>query len=141
MQSFHSTLMNSTGKLAEAAIAKGYAFLGVTDHSKSQVIANGKRELAAEVACLLAFSAIRNNDKVGLILFSDQVELFVGQRAGFSTLHCAVCCLDARPGSIWWQKIDAGREYAGILVVLRSFISTIKMQFIAKPAALSFVAQ
>src|SRR5436189_2575480 len=28
-----------------------------------------KRELAAEVACLLAFSAIRNNDKVGLILF------------------------------------------------------------------------
>ena len=32
-----------------------------------------KRELAAEVACLLAFSAIRNNDKVGLILFSDQI--------------------------------------------------------------------
>ena len=29
-----------------------------------------KRELAAEVACLLAFSAIRNNDKVGLLLFS-----------------------------------------------------------------------
>jgi uncharacterized protein (DUF58 family) len=28
-----------------------------------------KRELAAEVACLFAFSAIRNNDKVGLILF------------------------------------------------------------------------
>ena len=28
-----------------------------------------KRELAAEVACLLAFSAIRNNDKVGLLLF------------------------------------------------------------------------
>src|SRR5437660_3373279 len=35
-----------------------------------------KRELAAEVACLLAFSAIRNNDKVGLILFSDRLELF-----------------------------------------------------------------
>src|SRR6187431_925755 len=34
-----------------------------------------KRELAAEVACLLAFSAIRNNDKVGLLLFSDRVEL------------------------------------------------------------------
>src|ERR1700755_14141 len=29
-----------------------------------------KRELAAEVACVLAFSAIRNSDKVGLILFS-----------------------------------------------------------------------
>src|SRR5438876_2086664 len=36
-----------------------------------------KRELAAEVACLLAFSAIRNNDKVGLILFTDRVELFI----------------------------------------------------------------
>ena len=32
-----------------------------------------KRELAAEVASLLAFSAIRNNDKVGLILFSGHV--------------------------------------------------------------------
>ena len=36
-----------------------------------------KRELAAEVACLLAFSAIRNNDKVGLVLFTDRVELFI----------------------------------------------------------------
>src|SRR5438067_1190375 len=36
-----------------------------------------KRELAGEVACLLAFSAIRNNDKVGLILFTDRVELFI----------------------------------------------------------------
>ena len=41
-----------------------------------------KRELAAEVACLLAFSAIRNNDKVGLLLFSDHVELFIGPRKG-----------------------------------------------------------
>ncbi len=41
-----------------------------------------KRELAAEVACLLAFSAIRNNDKVGLLLFSDRVELFIGPRKG-----------------------------------------------------------
>src|SRR3981081_2079799 len=36
-----------------------------------------KRELAAEVACLLAFSAIRNNDKVGLLLFTDRVDLFI----------------------------------------------------------------
>src|SRR4030095_7760710 len=41
-----------------------------------------KRELAAEVACLLAFSAIRNNDKVGLLLFSDHVELFIGPKKG-----------------------------------------------------------
>src|SRR6266481_2565914 len=43
-----------------------------------------KRELAAEVACLLAFSAIRNNDKVGLILFTDRVELFIPPKKGLS---------------------------------------------------------
>ncbi len=47
-------------------------------------VALSKRELAAEVACLLAFSAIRNNDKVGLILFSDQVELFIPPKKGRS---------------------------------------------------------
>src|ERR1700693_5766207 len=43
-----------------------------------------KRELAAEVACLLPFRAIRNNDKVGLILFTDQVELFIPPKKGRS---------------------------------------------------------
>jgi len=38
-----------------------------------------KRELAAEVACLLAFSAIRNNDKVGLITFTDEVVTGAGR--------------------------------------------------------------
>lgn len=45
-------------------------------------VALSKRELAAEVACLLAFSAIRNNDKVGLILFSGEVELFIPPKKG-----------------------------------------------------------
>ncbi len=36
-----------------------------------------KSELAAEVCALLAFAAIRNNDKVGLIVFTDQVERFI----------------------------------------------------------------
>ena len=43
-----------------------------------------KRELAAEVASLLAFSAIGNRDKVGLMLFSDSVELFLPPRKGRS---------------------------------------------------------
>ena len=43
-----------------------------------------KRELAAEVACLLAFSAIRNSDKVGLLLFTDRVELFIPPKKGRS---------------------------------------------------------
>jgi len=45
-------------------------------------IENSKRELAAEVASILAFSAIQNNDKVGLVLFSDEVELFIPPKKG-----------------------------------------------------------
>jgi len=41
-----------------------------------------KRELAAEIASVLAFSAIRNNDKVGLILFTDEIEKFIPPRKG-----------------------------------------------------------
>ncbi len=41
-----------------------------------------KNELAAELAALLAFSAIRNNDKVGLIMFTDQIEKFVAPKKG-----------------------------------------------------------
>ncbi len=41
-----------------------------------------KREVAAEVAALVAFSAIKNNDRVGLIIFTDQVELFVPPKKG-----------------------------------------------------------
>lgn len=44
--------------------------------------AQSKRELAAEIASVLAFSAIRNNDKVGVILFSDQIEKFIPPRKG-----------------------------------------------------------
>jgi uncharacterized protein (DUF58 family) len=45
-------------------------------------VAQSKRELAAEIGSVLAFSAIRNNDKVGLILFSDEVEKFIPPRKG-----------------------------------------------------------
>src|SRR5947209_16387087 len=47
-------------------------------------VSQSKRGLAAEVACLLAFSAIRNNDKVRLILFTDRVELFIPPKKGRS---------------------------------------------------------
>jgi uncharacterized protein (DUF58 family) len=43
-----------------------------------------KREVAAEIAALLAFCAISNNDKVGLIAFTDHVERFVPPRKGTS---------------------------------------------------------
>ncbi|MSP62102.1 MAG: DUF58 domain-containing protein [Myxococcales bacterium] len=41
-----------------------------------------KREVAAEVAALLAFTAIKNNDRVGLIIFTDRVEKFVPPKKG-----------------------------------------------------------
>jgi len=41
-----------------------------------------KNETAAELGALLAFSAIKNNDKVGLIIFTDQIEIFVPPKKG-----------------------------------------------------------
>lgn len=41
-----------------------------------------KAEVAAEITCLLALSAIKNQDKVGLILFSDRIEKYVPPRKG-----------------------------------------------------------
>src|SRR3974390_3145215 len=41
-----------------------------------------KRDLAAELASVLAFSAIRNSDKVGLLLFSDRVERYLPPKKG-----------------------------------------------------------
>ena len=43
-----------------------------------------KEELAAEVAATLAFSAIANNDKVGVLLFSDRIEKFIPPKKGRS---------------------------------------------------------
>jgi uncharacterized protein (DUF58 family) len=44
--------------------------------------AHSKRELAAEIASVLAFSAIRNSDKVALILYSNEIELYIPPKKG-----------------------------------------------------------
>jgi uncharacterized protein (DUF58 family) len=57
----------------------------VVDISASGNFGSGamaKRELAAEVASVLAFSAIRNSDKVGLILYTDRIERYVPPKKG-----------------------------------------------------------
>ncbi len=43
-----------------------------------------KREVVTEIAATLAFSAIQNNDKVGLLLFTDTIELFIPPKKGKS---------------------------------------------------------
>jgi len=57
----------------------------VVDGSGSQRFGTAestKLQLAAEISAILAFSAIRNGDRVGLLLFSDRVERFVSPRKG-----------------------------------------------------------
>jgi uncharacterized protein (DUF58 family) len=59
----------------------------LVDVSASDQLGSGeqsKKELAAEVASVFAFSACRNSDKVGLLLYSDQVESFLPPRKGRS---------------------------------------------------------
>ena len=57
----------------------------VVDVSASGQFGSGqqsKNELAAELGAVLAFSAIRNNDKVGVILFTDRIEKYVAPKKG-----------------------------------------------------------
>ena len=66
----------------------GRVFLGrrgASDASGSGAFGSreqAKREVAAEIAALLAFSAIKNNDRIGLIIFTDRVEKFVPPKKG-----------------------------------------------------------
>jgi uncharacterized protein (DUF58 family) len=53
-------------------------------------IRHSKREFAAEIAATLACSAARSSDKVGLLLFTDQVELFLPPRKGRSHILRAI---------------------------------------------------
>ena len=57
----------------------------VVDFSRSGsfgTVTATKNDIAAEICAVLAFSAIKNNDKVGLILFTDRIEKFVPPKKG-----------------------------------------------------------
>jgi len=56
----------------------------VSASGKFGSLTESKRELAAEVASVLAFSAIRNRDRVGLLLFTDEVEHYIPPTKGRS---------------------------------------------------------
>ncbi len=78
--------------------------------------AKQKREVSAEVSALLAFSAIRNNDKVGLLLFSDRVEQFVrpakGRRHVLRLIRELFACEPAGAGT---DLAEALRYARGVL--------------------------
>jgi uncharacterized protein (DUF58 family) len=79
-----------------------------------------KLQTAAEISALLAFSAIRNNDRVGLLLFTDRIELFVPPRKGREhALRVLRECLTIQPeGS--GTKIGQALEYLQRVVSKRA---------------------
>ena len=59
-----------------------FLLVDVSPSSVFSSTASTKREMAAELATLLAFAAEANNDRVGLVAFSDRVELYLKPRKG-----------------------------------------------------------
>ncbi len=83
-----------------------------------------KRELITEVCATLAFSAIKNNDKVGLILFTDKIELFIPPKKGRShILHIVRELLGFRPER-------TGTDIAGALRYLNNVIKKRSIAFL-----------
>jgi uncharacterized protein (DUF58 family) len=88
-----------------------------------------KRELAAELASVLAFSAIRNNDKVGLILFTEEVEKYIppkkGRRHVLRVIREILCFQPAKRGTDFGEALDVlnrlTRRHA-IVVVISDFL-------------------
>ncbi len=76
-----------------------------------------KREIAAEICAILGFSAIKNNDKVGLVLFSDEVELFVPPKSG--RRHVLRLIRDLFAHAPTSSKTDIGRALEFVLHMLR----------------------
>ncbi|HOU22139.1 MAG: DUF58 domain-containing protein [Kiritimatiellae bacterium] len=91
-----------------------------------------KRDLAAEVAAVLAFSAITNHDRVGVILFSDRVEKHIPPRKGTThVLRVISEILNARPASPR-TDLEPALRYLNRVVRRRS-VAFLISDFIAPP--------
>jgi uncharacterized protein (DUF58 family) len=89
-----------------------------------------KREVAAEVAALVAFSAIKNNDRVGLIIFTDRVERFVPPKKGAKhVLRVITEILGFEPTSRH-TDIGVGLEYLG-RIARRKSVAFLVSDFLA----------
>jgi len=76
-----------------------------------------KKDTLIEIAATLAFSAIQNNDKVGLLLFSDQIELYIPPKKGRShVLRIIRDLLEFQPKS---QKTNINHALEFILGVMK----------------------
>ena len=83
-----------------------------------------KRELATELAAILAFSAIKNNDKVGVIFFTDKVEQFIPPKKGKSHILRIIREVLA------FQPTGKGTDIAGALEYFSAVISKRSICFI-----------
>jgi len=81
-----------------------------------------KNEVAAELCALLAFAAIKNNDKVGLIVFTNRVEMFIPPKKGLShVLRVIRELLYFKPQQVQTDIAD-GLDYLGRVTSKRSVI-------------------
>lgn len=81
-----------------------------------------KRDLAAEIAAVLAFSALRNNDRVGLVLFSDHIEHYVPPKKGRAhVLRMIRDILGTKPKGRQ-TRLDTACDYLAKVVRKRSVV-------------------
>jgi uncharacterized protein (DUF58 family) len=81
-----------------------------------------KIELMAEIGAVLSFSAIKNNDKVGLLLFTDKIEKFIPPKKGrFHVLRVIRELLYFKPESKK-TSINSALEYLGKVLKKRSVV-------------------
>ncbi len=81
-----------------------------------------KNEVAAEICALLAFSAIKNNDKVGLLVFTDQVEMFIPPAKGAThVLRLIRDLLNFTPRQTQ-TDISAGIDYLARVITKKSVV-------------------
>jgi uncharacterized protein (DUF58 family) len=72
-----------------------------------------KNKLIAEIGAAIAFSAIKNNDKVGLLMFSDQVEIFLAPKKGTRHVLRIIRELLANPQLNKGTDLGKALEYFG----------------------------
>ena len=85
-------------------------------------VAQMKGEIGAEICALLAFSAIQNNDRVGLIIFTDEVELFIPPKKGKKHVLRVIRELLYFQPSGRGTNIDAALEYLNRVTYRRSVV-------------------
>lgn len=90
-----------------------------------------KREIAAETAAILAFNAIRNNDKVGAILFTDRVETYIPPKKGAAHVWRLIKEIYTFEPRRTGTDIGAAAAYLGRVQTKRS-VAFIISDFIAK---------